>query len=63
MFKVKKKKSNTNITLRMPEKLLYEIRVIAEASGTSISQIVFQACEYALKSMKNKVDLNRKGDN
>lgn len=54
MFELQPKETTSNITLRFPDELLDKIREISHSSGTSISQIVFQACQYALSSMQKR---------
>lgn len=52
MFELSPRPTTSNITLRFDDELLDQIREMSKETGTPISQIIFQACQYALNSMK-----------
>ena len=54
MFQLTPKETTSNITLRFPDEILDPIRELSKETGRSISQIIFQACQYAMNSMQSK---------
>lgn len=52
MFELTPKETTSNITLRFPDEMLDQIREMSKETGTPISKIIFQACQYAFNSMK-----------
>lgn len=50
MFSVQKKET-INKTLRFPLALLTRLEAIANSQSISVSNLIFQACEYALDSL------------
>ena len=57
MFEVIPKNKTTNVTLRFPDELLQSIKAMANAANTSISNVVLQACQYAIKSTEEKKEV------
>jgi len=51
MFNVKKEETISK-TFRMPANLVEELEKLADDKGLSLSKVVIQCCEYALKNLE-----------
>ena len=56
------KKESINKTIRFPKQLNDDIEFIIKGQDVTFSGFVIQACEYALKDMRNDTDDNGKGN-
>lgn len=57
MFEVTPKNKTTNVTLRFPDELLRNIKAMAISADTTISNVILQACQYAINSTKEKKEV------
>ena len=51
MFEVKKEETVSK-TFRMPKELLEQLEKLSGEQNISLSKVVIQCCEYALKNLK-----------
>lgn len=55
MFSLKKDETVSK-TFRMPKELLEQLEQLSIEENISLSKIVIQCCEYALKNLKTKTE-------